>query len=235
MKDIKILTAILMLICCAAFTTARAQDAFSMSTQYFQDGVPKAATNQLTYEDVDGTPYLYDGWAQGEVRLSDGKAYKGLFLKYDEVADLLIFKYAITDSAMAFAVPAVEFRFTYIAKDKIHTVHFLNGFEPAGDAGTKAFYQILSNGKTKLLKRTEKKLLKITEFNATSVHRRIDDNTTYYLASNNRPVKVNNSNKAVLAALSDKADQLKKYIVSNDLNLKDDADFARLVDYYNTL
>ncbi|MGZ3754248.1 MAG: hypothetical protein ACXVJE_03460 [Mucilaginibacter sp.] len=206
-----------------------------MQTTYFQDGAPKLASLTNHYEDIDGSPYLYDGWAQGEAVLSDGKAYKNLLLKYDQINGMVIFKYALTDSAMAFEVPAVEFKFTYITNNKIHTAHFINGFAPVGDATPGTYYQILCAGKTRLLKREVKKIIKVTEFNSSAISRHIETATTYYLEKDKHPVRINNTNKAVLFALSDKADLLKQYIAANDLNVKNDEDFAKLINYYNSL
>src|ERR1700743_1105369 len=128
----------------AFFKNAKAQDAFSMSTTYMQDGAPKTAVKNEHYAEMDGSPYLYDDWAKGEAKLGDGKVYKNLYLKYDEIQGTVSFKYELTDTEMAFAVPAVEFTFTYIADNKVHNAHFLNGFDPVN--GTNDYYQVLSNG-----------------------------------------------------------------------------------------
>ena len=222
---------------CCAFLAQQTmgQGTSSVETIFFQDGAPKSATATSHYEDVEGSPYLYEVWAPGEAVLSDGKAYKNLLLKYDEVNGMVIFKYAPTDSAMAFAVPAVEFKFTLVANSKIQTAHFVNGFMPVGDANANTFYQVLCNGKTKLLKREVKKVVKVTEFNSAVATRHIETATTYYLAKDKSPVRINNTNKAALTALSDKADLLKQYIAANDLNVKNDEDFTKLINYYNSL
>jgi len=234
MKKAALYFCILLISILTPFFKAGAQDAFSMATDFFVDGVPKYAS-AMHYPDMEGSPYLYDGWAPGEAVLSDGKAYKNLYLKYDEVQGTVIFKYAMTDSAMAFVNPAVEFRFTYITDNKIHNAHFLNGFDPIGDASVATFYQVLANGNTKLLKSTVKKVLKVTEFNSSAVNRRVDENTFYYLAKGKHPVRIKNDNKAVLTALSDKADKIKQYIADNKLNAKDDDDFAKIIAFYNAI
>jgi hypothetical protein len=230
-----ILNFTLLIALIAGFQKANAQDAFSMSTTYMQDGAPKAASKGIQYADMEGSPYLYDGWAKGVALLSDGKAYKGLYLKYNEIEGTVIFKYALTDSAMMFAIPAVEFIFSYITNDQEHTAHFLSGFKPVNDGNGNTFYQVLDNGKTKLLKKTVKKIVQNKEFNSSTTTRKVDENTSYYLAKDKQPVRIKNDNKSVLAALSDKADKLKQYMADNKLNVRDDEDFAKVVNYYNTL
>lgn len=227
---------ILLIAFISFFKNASAQDAFSMSTTFFVEGVPKSASSNFHYGDIEGSPYLYDGWAIGEAKLSDGKAYKNLYLQYDEIQSSVSFKYALTDSALAFAVPAVEFAFSYIGNNKIHNVHFLNGFQPVGDANNTTFYQVLAMGKIQVLKRTVKKIIKHQEYGSAEIKQIVSESTNYYLArEDKKPVRIKNDNKAVLEALSDRADKVKQYVKDNNLNAKDDADFAKIINYYNTI
>jgi hypothetical protein len=220
----------------AFWGNAKAQDAFSMSTTYMQDGAPKTAVKSGHYSDIEGSPYLYDGWGAGEARLADGKAYKNLFLQYDEIQGTVSFKYALTDSAQAFAVPATEFAFSYITNGKVNIVHFLNGFESIGDANKSTYYQVLAMGKTQLLKRTVKKISKQQEYGSAQTKQIVTETTNYYLAGEDKkPIKIKNDNKAVLEALSNKADKVKQYIKDNNLNAKNDDDFTKIIAYCNTI
>jgi len=206
-----------------------------MSLNYVSGGQPKLASTEH-YGDIEGSPYMYDGWAAGEARLADGKAYKNLYLQYDEIRGAVSFKYALTDSALAFAVPAVEFAFSYIENNKTHNVHFLNGFQPVGNADKTTYYQVLATGKTQLLKRPVKKITKHQEYGSAEIKQLVSEDTSYYLAGeDNKPVRIKNENKAVLEALSDKADKVRQYVKDNNLNAKDDADFAKIINYYNTI
>jgi len=235
MKKIASYNLLLMFAFIFVVKNGNAQTGFNMSTEYFQDGVPRVGIKDNHYTDIEGSPYFYSGWAEGQAKLSDGKTYTNLLLKYDEIEGSVSFKYKPEDTEMAFAVPAVEFSFVYITDDNARKAHFMNGFAPVHNTDGSSFYQVLSNGNTKLLKRTVKKILKSTEYNATAITRHVEETTTYYLAKDKTPVKINNSNKAVLAALGDKADRLKKYIPDYNIDAKNDDDFAKLIDYYNTL
>jgi len=208
-----------------------AQDAFVMNTQFLQEGKVKYAEKELHYGDMEGTPYLYDGWIPGSAKLSDGKTYNNVLLKYDEIQDMPIFKYAEQDSALKFALQPVEFTLNFVGKPG----HFVNGFKPADDADMTSFYLVLSDGNLKLLKRTVKRINKRSGYSSTDATIVVNENTTYYLAKNKMPVKIKNDNKAVIAALSDKSEKIKQYISDNKMNVKKDDDFARVVDYYNSL
>jgi hypothetical protein len=215
---------------------ANAQPNISMmSLNYVSDGQSKLA-GATHYGDLEGSPYLYDGWGTGEARLADGKAYKNLFLQYDEIQGTVSFKYALTDTALAFAVPAAEFAFSYIANNKVNIVRFLNGFEPIGDANKSTYYQVLAIGKIQLLKRTIKKITKQQEYGSAQTKQIVTETTNYYLAGEDKkPIRIKNDNKAVLEALSNKADKLKQYIKDNNLNAKNDDELAKIITYYNTI
>jgi hypothetical protein len=206
-----------------------------MSLDYMSDGMLKTATKGIAADNIEGTPYFYENWMPGEAILSDGKTYKNLLLKYDEMSGSLIFKYKMTDSALAFAIPAVGFRFYSLAgKNLPGYVYFKNGFDRIDGANADTFYQVLSDGDTELLKITTKRIVKTQEFGSSVVKGRIEGKVSYYIARNNKLLRVKNDNKAALAVLSDKEEKIKQYIADNKLNVKNDADFASVITYYNT-
>jgi hypothetical protein len=52
---------------------------------------------------------------------------------------------------------------------------------------------------------------------------------------NNQITRIKPSQKSILAALGDKADQLQGYMKSNTVNYKSDVALAKLFSYYNSL
>ncbi|MDX5435705.1 MAG: hypothetical protein LPK03_00820, partial [Pontibacter sp.] len=44
------------------------------------------------YENINGSPYLYDEYTAGNVVLTNGNVYENVLLRYDQVADQLMFK-----------------------------------------------------------------------------------------------------------------------------------------------
>jgi hypothetical protein len=205
-----------------------------METQYFSDGTLKAATKNTHYAETEGSPFFYDNWTPGEASLSDGKTYKDVLLKYDEVTNTLMFKYAVTDSPMVFKFRPLAFKFNYIDSTPF-IVDFANGFEPVDGGTADTFYQVLADGKTKLLKRCVKTITESQAFGSNETRKRISDVNYYYLTKDKRLLRVKRDKKSVLNALADKADQLKTYLAKNDIDLDNETDFARLITYYNTL
>jgi hypothetical protein len=93
----------------------------------------------------------------------------------------------------------------------------------------------LPDGKVQLLKRFTKLLFESQPIGSASKLQQFIDKTKYYLIINGKALQVKNDKKALLAALGDKQAQLEDYIKSNKINLKNDAQLGKLIDYYNSL
>ncbi|WP_347157208.1 hypothetical protein [Pontibacter chitinilyticus] len=182
------------------------------------------------YVDVHGSPYLQDDWAKGTVQFANGKAYDGLDLKYDMVADMLLFK-DDKGQTLEFVQPVAKF--TVETADGVKT--FQNGFPGEGTATDKSYYQVLANGKATLLKRGAKVVREAKQYNSATIEKNIMDIGAYYINKDVALHKIKNNEKAVLAELSDQAPALKEFIKANKLNLKEEEDLVKLVNYYNSL
>jgi len=235
MRKIITYTALLTLGFNALAGLAKAQTMSDVSTQFISEGVPKTASKETHYEDLEGSPYVSDVWMPGEAKLSDGKTYTGLLLKFDEIAGMLIFKYTLKDSAMAFKYPPVEFKFSYITSNRQHDVHFVNGFDAVDGADASTFYQVFNDGKIRLLKKTVKKIVTYTQFNSAAISRRVVESSSYYIVKDKLPVKIKTDKKSVLAFLNDVSGKIQLYIAENSLDTKKEEDLIKIIDYYNAL
>jgi hypothetical protein len=180
---------------------------------------------------VEGSQYLSGDWAKGVVKLNDGRTYKDIELKYDQLADKLIFKNGSDASPLEVVDPVSEFTISYIADNLVTTKHFCSGY---GKEKT-AFDETLVNGGVQFLKRTEKSIKELHVYNSATITKSIDGDVKYYLciAGQLRPIK--KDKKSIFNALSDKQSQLEAFIKANTLNLKEEADIVRVLMYYNSI
>lgn len=180
------------------------------------------------YLDVKGSPYLFDEWTEGWVKLHNGNMHAGMSLKYDQVQDNLLFK-GSSGQAQAFVEPVIEF--------EIDGHLFRKGYTPVDGAAPAAFYQVLADGNTQFLKRTTKQIFEEVPYGTATKQKTIAPKEFYYLSlgANDNLVKIRKDKKAIVNALSDKKAQLEQYIKQHSLDMKEEADLAKLVAYYNTL
>lgn len=179
------------------------------------------------YTNVKGSPYMLSDWATGSVKLRSGKTFDNMKLKYDQVADQVLFL-SDNQKEMTFAEPVSEFALEGKA--------FRRGYPAADGASTDAFYEVLAEGKVSLLKRTSKKVIDEPAYNAASNVKSIRTNENYYLTvSNLELTKIKKDKKSVLGALPGNHAELEAFFKAERLDLKKETDMVKLVNYYNTL
>lgn len=203
---------------------------YNAKAQYLHDinGVPITTSK---YEDVTGTPYLADTWLPGTVKLTNGTSYKNnLFLKYNVKDDELYFK-GRNDEQLLFVDPIAEF----IINTPGIQHHYKNGYKSINGYSEKTFFEILAEGSIQLLKKTNKTILESKAYNSPITDRRFVDVTYYYIVKDGNAIPVKKDRKSILTILADKQSALEKYMKDNDLNIKNDSDFSKIIVYYNSL
>jgi hypothetical protein len=214
----------ILLICC--LTKVAAQGGVYLQNV---DGRP---VFEKKYVDVQGSPYLEEDWAQGAVDLKNGKSFKEVALKYDLVADEVLFKNE-KGEAYAFAQPVKAFSLIRPG-DKSQRI-FRNGYAPVKGGTESSYYEVLADGKVQLLQRKVKKIREDKAYGSATAVRTMEEYTNYFIAKDGVPVNIKKSEKAVLEAIGGDSTALEAYIRSNKLNLKNDGDLVKLLTYYNGL
>ncbi|MDB4927273.1 hypothetical protein [Mucilaginibacter sp.] len=183
------------------------------------------------YSGLVGSPYFIVDWSKADVTFADGSVQKDKVVKYDELKDKLFTQ--IKDDKMGeFDTPVADFTIT--AADG--TVAKFGKIPGNGKFGDDAFFEILSDGKVKLIRKNAKSISEYKKDLGTAVTtREVVDNIDYYLVVSGKLVRIKKDKKSVEAALGAKQTELDAYIKSNNLNLKNDADLAKLITQYNTL
>lgn len=185
-------------------------------------------TAEKTVENLVGSLYLFDNeWKVAELKSSDGAVYKDFNIKYDIVNDLLIYQ-GKANEIMEFVVPINEF--------SIGSLVFKNGYPSINTNTAKTFYQVLFEGKIRLLKKVTKTIIEAQNYNSPSMVKNIDTQTKYYIINKNGsiiPIKTNK--KDVLDLLSEKSEQVKQYVSSHKVSFKNDEDLIGLFKFYDSL
>jgi hypothetical protein len=190
------------------------------------DGVPEK------YNNINGSPYLFDKWALGTAKTVNNAVSKDVPLKYDEIEDIVLMK-SDDGKLMTFSSPVAEFSITDLKDNTIRA--FRSGFAATKATNDRSFFEVLQDGKVRLLRKNHKIISENKEYSG-AISKRIVDGIKYYLVNtDNIPVVVKLDQKSINALLSDKEAQLTEFTKANKLNLKNHADAAKLIAYYNTL
>lgn len=216
-------TCLLALFMYAGFFEAKAQ-------MFLLQDITGRPIDQKQYENVNGSPYFTEEYDKGKVMLTNGNLYENVPLRYDLVADKLMFK-SEKGQELEFTQPVLEFK---LMEDQYV---FRSGFAPVDNHTSASFYQVLAGeeeSQAMLLKNTDRLIREEKAYGTANITKNIIEYANYYIAKNNQLTKVK-SEKDVLAALGGKEEQLKEYIKNNKLKVKNEEDMAALVKYYNSL
>ena len=178
--------------------------------------------------EVDGSPFISKSWISGDAILANGKMFKGIDLKYDEVKDALIFR-GKEDKAFYFTDLIKEFNLN----EKI----FKSGFIPYKDFSSQSFFEIITSGKITLLKKNNKKIVEAKDYNSATTAKKVIDNFNFYIAKDNKIIASQKDNLKMIANALDskKSHDLVEFANNNKLNSKKEEDLKKIIDYYNKM
>ncbi|MFC3561227.1 hypothetical protein [Pedobacter jamesrossensis] len=172
------------------------------------------------YENLTGSPYFVDEWTNAEVKLADNNVIKPTEVRYDMVEDKLLFKqdnkvYEFSPKVAAFTLMTKIGNRTFLLKD--------DGNSESG------YYELLSNGKVKLLKKNKKVILETKGYNSANLEKTVDENKKYYVLYNGVEKEVKLNKNSFLNALPEFKDQINKY----NSKLSKEEDFIKLTSAFN--
>ncbi|MES2275570.1 MAG: hypothetical protein V4592_06085 [Bacteroidota bacterium] len=205
-------------------TIALLTGGIAAKAQFYQD-IQGNAIKENKSADTEGSPYLLDNWTAGSATVEKGR-YDNIKLKYDIKNDQLIFA-GKDDVPMGFADPVKKF--------SINNRNFANGFPAIGAQGKDSYYEVLSDGKVKLLKHYAKHIEENKTYGSAAVTREYTGIETYYVFKDDKMSAIKPDRKNISDLTADKAAQIDTYLKTNKVNFKNDASLGQLFDYYNGL
>ena len=188
---------------------------------FLQDSNGKLLTSN-NYTDIDGNPYFPKEWVEGTVGLKDGKIIAYNALRLNTISGNLEFKF--TDKAYDVINPMNEFT--------LETLKFRKGFEPFEKQNTETFYQVLYDGKQKLLCYRLGSIYLDSPYNSATKTKKFQLNETYYLQkSDGKLYELKKNLKFFLLLLDDKSKQLEEYCKKENIKLRSWNDAVRILEH----
>lgn len=184
---------------------------------------------ETTYTDVEGSPYLFDAWYKGIVKVAKTeKVYDDVKLRYDVYKDEL--EYDKEGQLMRLGSEILEFSIP--TGDALY--EFRRGFPAVDKQDETSFYRVLYDGNTKLLKRYQKRLREEKAYNSATATKHFDlGETTYILKGGQMYLTKKNDKKGILRLLADEKDLMNYVIKEEQLDFKTDDDTIKLLEEYD--
>lgn len=189
----------------------------------------KPATAGFVY--AEGSPFYADEWNKGDVTLTNGYTFKDATLKFNDLDNTLYYKSG-SGKEMIFTEPVHEFTLLVTKKDTLRKHLFRNGY--AQNNMPEAFYEVLSDGKVPMLKINLKLSQESQDQGSAPIHRMVES-VQYYLLLNNRLVPMKKDRKFIFQNIGNKVTEMQAFITANNIDVKNEDDLIKLLNYYNSI
>lgn len=187
----------------------------------------KTMAKPATYSNVAGSPFLFDDFVEGSIKLDNGAVYKGP-LRYDIYADELEFKTTAGEIYTIENPGAIQFV-------KLGELNF-NYFEEGAFANVKGFFEILVVGDYSLYKK-HRIILRDPEAARPYMEAKpatfVRPECSYFMMdADGNFVELKNRKDLIFGGVTE--NQLSLYIKSKKIKEKDEKDLIRFVEFLNT-
>jgi hypothetical protein len=182
-----------------------------------------------TYNVLEGSPYSSIEFKEGLILPSspNAKWISGYKLRYNTYANQLEFK---ESNVIKKVLPSD------IKAFKIGESTYESGFPAIDKLNQNSFYNVLYNGKVKLLKNTTTQLQEVKTADDVKQGDKFTTYDYYYLLENEEMKKFFTTKKAFLKVISPaKIPSVEAFINDKKLKLKDEKDFTEVVKFYDSL
>lgn len=180
----------------------------------------------INYTDYEGSPYLINDWRKGTVvAKTNGKTYELAKMRYDIYKDEI--EYEENQKPYRFANEITEFQLAGRV--------FRRNFPNIETYNARSFYEVLYDGKIKVLKHYLVKVQSEKPYNSATEIKRFVKDEYLFLMKDSKMIKLKRDKKAVLDLLADKQSDLENFIKSQKLKLSKEDDIIALVEHYEHL
>ncbi|TCD22112.1 hypothetical protein EZ456_18390 [Pedobacter psychrodurus] len=187
---------------------------------------------EIKYEDVTGSPYLFDYWIKGKVTTKSGKHYVDMPLKYNVMDDKLIFKHE-NGNLMYFAEPVTEFE---LLNPELNISNkYINGLPAIDHFNSASYFKVIFSGQTSLFKKTNKKIIESKQYGSAITNKSFNTTNSYFVLSNGNFLKITPTKKAILVLFPSKEQELNNYLKKEKIDFKQDSDLKKLFEYINKI
>jgi hypothetical protein len=197
----------------------------TIGSTWLQDTNGKPITTN-NYVEMEGNPYFPNDWISGSVQLKSGFPIAYNALRYNTISGMLEFQ--LNDKPYEVINPFNEFT--------LGTMLFRKGFQPVDEQNINSFYQVLYDGKQKLLCFRVGGIYTESTYNSATKSKKMTISENYYVQKVDGklyPVKKNLKN--ILALIDGKTEEVNTYCQKENIKIKSWSDVSRVLEYADGL
>jgi hypothetical protein len=206
-------------------------------SDYFKyDRNARIAYNNMNEIATEGSPFLLDEYVPMEITLDKGEVFRGIKVKLNVVDNEVLF---LNDDGveMASASPIKRLKYSRPKADGSGTEEvIIESFGSPINQKSAIIYEVLVDGKAKLLKQIEISFSDVRKYPEGTMAR-VFKKKTYYCSSvdGQWPKKLEKTKADVLAVFPDKQAEMKNFVDMAKLKCKTEEDLVAVFSYYAKL
>ncbi|HEX3025332.1 MAG TPA: hypothetical protein VHP12_08985 [Chitinophagaceae bacterium] len=187
----------------------------------------------IQYEQIKGSPFLFDDWKKAAIISNKGYAFNNVELKFD----IYINRFLLNKNDTAYLVNenTKSIKLFPNDNDTIAKMIFENGFVSPGNFTEKNYLQILAKGALTLLKYYHADMIEYTEYNDPVKYKRFVPVKDYFILRNETTEKIGLNKKKFNEILLSKKDAVDSFIKQKNLSGKDEKDWITAINYFNSI
>ncbi len=185
--------------------------------------------------DVEGSAFFIPEWKYGLITAIDNKVYSKRLLRLNFQSQEVHY---LSENNQEMTLPAGMVKEITIFDSSIIPAakyHFQSGFPPVDNLHNFTFYQIICEGKIKLLKSIRKLVVEDKNELAAHTTKEIKTYEDYYIFTGTSLIRVKRNNDLFLPLLKDKKAEIDQYLKKTNLGTRNASDIKLILDYYNSL
>ena len=186
------------------------------------------------YENVKGTPLLFEKFHTGNFYFNNKTCMTGKMVNYNCYTDDVLF----FDGKNTYTVNSQDIDYFTITGNKEDIILLFKQVFLLSEK-RRIFMQILYQQESILFKRYRKEFLKADLDQPYGQNRQFDEYNDYYeyyiMQNGQEPVLLRQRKSSVAEIFNDKSDLMEDYIKKEKIDLKNEGDLIKLVEYYNNL
>jgi hypothetical protein len=234
-KELPLKTLSLIVLLSLSIYSAHAQ--LGGATSYLSDFNGTPITASKANEEVKGSPYLNDLWASGQIFTEDNKKLDVERMRFNILLNRV--EYDVNGRVYELVSPCHVFMIYLPTDDASVRMHmFRKGFPPIDKQNSKTYYEVVYNGKVKLLRLYQIRVTEHAEpLSLTSIRRYGKVSSLYvYHPEKNITIKAPKRITEMASLFDDKREEMEKFVQENEMKKSiSEENLLRLCQYYNSL
>ncbi len=204
------------------------------NTQQFMQDVHGRPVYLMTEYNTQGSPFYPEKYVKANLYLKGGSVYHDIPVKFNLQQNLVLYQLADgTENAAITPIQKIIFTDAGADGDMLNKT-FKNGFKSLDTLNQETYYEVLDSGKISLLKYHGLKITDQKFYGQASITRVFDFMNVLYLSLPNRKM-VKAEKETLLSGIEEKKNELEQYIQKENIKLRKESDWKKLINHYNNL